>query len=280
MDLAAPAFGLAAALAWGAGDFAGGLGTRRAALFRVSVPSQLIGLAILLLATLASGEALADTRTLVLGALAGLAGAVGLGSLYAALAAERMGVAAPITAVLSAAIPTLFAGLTLGFPSLVKLAGFALALAGIWYLARPESVSARPTRGVALALLSGVGFGLLLTLLGLAGEGGTWWPLVAARAASAIAMLVAALVARQGLVPTRTALGFALLAGTLDVIGNVFYVYAAQVGRLDVAAVLASLYPMSTVLLARLVLHERLTRTQAFGAGAALVAVVLISGPW
>lgn len=281
---AAPALGLAAAAAWGAGDFLGGLAARRGSLVRVSLAAQLFGFLLLLFAALATNEAVPGAGTLALGAVAGLAGAVGLAALYAALARGRMGVAAPVSAAVSAGLPVLVAAVLLeGAPSAAKLLGFALALAGILLLARSEDPAAAAAGAsvVPLALLAGAGFGALLILLDLAGEGGAvWWPLVAARAASSLALVGVALARADMGAPPRAALPSALGAGLFDALGNALYVAAAYFGRLDVAAVLASLYPATTVLLARLVLHERLTRAQWVAVGIVAVAVVLIAGPW
>lgn len=269
--------GLASAASWGAGDFSGGLATRRANVLGVVVVSQAVGLGILVALAAARSEPVSPTATLAWGSAAGLAGAVGLVALYRALAIGVMGAVAPVTAVLAAALPVLFAALSEGPPSMVKLAGFGLALAGVWTIARPEGPAGR-AQGLGLALLAGLGFGGFFILIDQAREVAPFWPLVSARATSSIVTLAIALAGRQhGWLPARGILPLVALAGILDVGGNAFFVLAAQAGRLDVSAVLASLYPAATVLLARVVLKERVTRTRALGITAALAAIPLIA---
>ena len=288
--------GLVAAVAWGAGDFAGGLASRRAAAIRVVMVSQLVGV----LALIALGIGLrqpaplpADLRW---GLLAGLAGGLGLLLLYLSLARAKMGVAAPLTAVAAGGIPLLVGFLTEGLPSVAQLGGFALALVAIWVISRPDNAGGFRPRDALLPLLAGVGFGGFMALIGQVSEGaGFVWPLVATRAASMSTLLVVWWVAQSrrraaadsdegvlGLLlaaPAATPfpLLLAALAGLGDTAGNAFFALSAQVGRLDVAAVLSSLYPAATVLLARLVLDERLTLRQILGVVLALAAVVLIA---
>lgn len=271
------AFGIGSALTWGTADFAGGLATKRSRVHGVLFASQGVGLVLLPLVALALGEALPETRGWLLGSAAGLAGALGIGCLYAALATGRMGIAAPITALLAAAIPVLYGSLREGPPGALTLIGFGLALIGVTLLTRPDPEhGAVNRRSLTLALLSGLGFGALLILLGEAGRHGTYWPLAAARVSSISAVILAALLMRSPVLPARGVVGIALLAGLTDVSGNVFFILASQLGRLDVAAVLSSLYPAATVLLARFVLHERLGATQWLGVAFALAAIPLI----
>jgi drug/metabolite transporter (DMT)-like permease len=201
-----------------------------------------------------------------------------LAALYRALAIGNMGVAAPITAVLSAALPVLFASLTQGVPGAFQITGFGLGLLGVWLLSRPEGSDNHP-QGLGLALVAGVGFGGFLILINQAGGTGFLWSLASARATSLVLMSIIALgVSRRG--PVQLARGLfvpIILSGVLDVGGNAFFVLAAQVGRLDVAAVLSSLYPATTVLLAWLLLKERMTRAQTAGIVAALLAIPLIT---
>src|SRR5688572_1715939 len=134
-DLAAVVFGLASALSWGAGDFSGGLATKRASVFGVLAISHAAGLLLLIVLALVWAEPLPSATSLSWGIAAGLAGALGLASLYRALAVGQMGMVAPLSAVLTAALPALFGVLTEGIPSALKLVGFGLALLGIWLIA-------------------------------------------------------------------------------------------------------------------------------------------------
>lgn len=276
----AAAAGLASAAAWGAGDFTGGIAARRLHVFRVVAVSQAIGLALLLLLALLVEPRLPPSSDFAWGVAAGLAGAVGVTSLYAALASGRMGVAAPITGVLAAALPVAVASVTEGSPGALRLAGFGLAIAGILLVTRPDGGIRTPRRVLLLALVAGLGFAGFLTLIDRASDTSILWPLVAARAASTtlLAALVLARRRQDGPFAAR-AWPWPLLVGNsvLDAAGNAFFVLAAALGRLDVAAVLSSLYPAATVLLARIVLRERITRTQTAGLTIAMAAIVMIA---
>lgn len=274
--IAAVVFGLASALSWGAGDFSGGLATKRAPVFGVLAIGHAVGLVLLIGLALLWAEPLPAIADLGWGLAAGVAGAVGLASLYRALAIGQMGLVAPLSAVLTAALPALFGALTEGLPSTLKLVGFVLALVGIWLVAGTGG-SAGARDGLGLAVLAGCGFGVFFILVHRAGANAVFWPLVAARIGSLGLVLPIAFGRRQLLWPDRQLLVPVLLSGALDVAGNAFFVLAAQAGRLDVAAILSSLYPASTVLLAALLLGERLLRVQLIGIVAALAAIALIA---
>jgi drug/metabolite transporter (DMT)-like permease len=204
-------------------------------------------------------------------------GAVGLLALYRGLASSRMGLVAPVSAVVAAGVPVLVGAALEGLPGSLQLTGFGLGLAGIWFLSRPQTAGQLRLGDLALPVVAGLGFGLFFVCIDQASGAGTFWPLVAARAASMAFMFLAAQTARQPILLERRLWPLTLLAGALDAGGNAFFVLAAQAGRLDVAGVLASLYPASTVLLAWLVLKERFTPLQGVGVAAALTAIVLIA---
>jgi drug/metabolite transporter (DMT)-like permease len=267
---------LSAAAAWGSGDFTGGLAARRVGAFHTVLLSYTVGLFVLVIVALARLEVLPPPTDLVWGALAGLSGMVGLGFLLRGFATGRMGIVAPVSAVLATAIPVIFAALTQGLPRELQLAGFGLALASIWLLSRPEPLGGRPA-GLGMALLAGLGFGSFFTLLGQIGENAVFWPLVAGRLAACALMVVFALSSRRPVIPPHSPLGLLALAGVLDVGGNLFFLLAVQIGRLDVAAVLGSLYPAVTAILARLVAGENMARLQVIGVAAAILAIVLIT---
>lgn len=266
--------GLGAATSWGTGDYAGGLATRRASVWRVVLVSQALGVLLTLLLVLALREPVPPARDLAWAVAAGVSGAVGIVGLYSALAAGQMGVAAPVTAVVGAILPVLVGVRLDGLPSAYALVGIALALPGIVLLSRPHG-KASP-RALALALLSGVGFGGFFVLVHVASAHALAWPLLAARVATlaCVAVVVLARRAERG-EPVPWLL--AGLAGLGDTAGNAFFVLAASLGRLDAAAVLASLYPAFTVLMARVFLKERLTRGQMVGMALTLGAIVLIA---
>lgn len=276
VGFAAVLFGLASAITWGGGDFCGGLAARRAPVLAVLLISGGGGLVLIIALALLFAEAAPTQTTLLWGAAAGAAGTLGLGMLYRGLSVGRASVVAPTSAVLSAVLPAVWSIFSEGLPGGLRLVGFALALVGIWLVARAPSEGGGAS-GIGLALLAGVGFGVFFILIHQAGSGGTFWPLAAARAMTFTLTMLALLVQRQALQFNRGTLQIAMLAGALDVGGNTFFVLAGQAGRLDVAAVLSSLYPASTVLLSRIVLHERIAPLQAIGVAVALVAVALIA---
>jgi drug/metabolite transporter (DMT)-like permease len=213
---------------------------------------------------------------LLWGGLAGLAGALGLLMFYSALASGKMGIAAPVSAVLTAMLPVSFSAFSAGLPNSVQLAGFILALLAIGLISRPERTIG-PPEGLRLAALAGCGFGLFFILISRVHPGATFWPLASARFSAVLIMVVVARLRLQPLVPGIAVAPLVVLAGSLDAIGNAFFVLAAHSGRLDVAAILSSFYPAATVLLAALLLRERVTRIQMVGIVLVLLAVPLIS---
>lgn len=269
-------FALSAAAAWGSGDFTSGLASRRAGPFHTVLVSYSVGMAALVVVALARREPIPPAPDLFWGALAGISGMLGLGFLMRGFAAGRMGIVAPVSAVLAAAIPVLISMLVEGLPGTLQLLGFALALPGIWLLSRPEPGSGRP-QGLGMALLAGLGFGIFFTALGQVGDSAVFWSLAASRLVAVALMLLFALASGRSLLPANLPLQLLVPAGLLDVGGNLFFLLATLTGRLDVAAVLASLYPAVTALLARLVAGEHLARVQIAGVAAAVLAIVLIS---
>lgn len=276
-EAAAIFFGLASAASWGAGDFSGGLASKRQSTAVVIVVSQLFGVIILVGLALLWQESVPAARGLLYGALAGIAGAFGLVALYRGLATGQMGVVAPLTAVIAAGLPVLFGILSAGLPAAQQLLGFAFAFAGIWTISRNGPAGAVALRDLLLPLFAGAGFGLFFIFIDQVSEEAVYWPLVAARLAS-MTMLSLFLLGRRRATKRRP-LNLPLLAltGALEAGGNVFFALASASGRLDIAAVLGSLYPASTVFLAWLILKERLSGRQWAGIAAVLAAIVLIT---
>jgi len=269
-------FALSAAVAWGSGDFTGGLAARRVGPFHTVLITYTVGLFALMIVALARGEVLPPSADLLWGALAGLSGMVGLVFLFRGFASGRMGIVAPVSAVLAPAIPVIFTALTEGLPSELQLLGFGLALVSIWMLSRPEPLGGRPA-GLGMALLAGLGIGGFFTAIGQVGESAVFWPLVAGRLAACALMAVFALSTRRPIIPPLAPLGLLTLAGVLDVSGNLLFLLAIQSGRLDIAAVLGSLYPPVTAILAWLITREYLARLQVIGLAVAVLAIVLIT---
>ena len=277
--LLASLLGVVSAAVWGAGDFCGGVASKRSPVLGVLVLGSASGLAVILAAALLLGEAAPPARALAWAAAAGASGAAGLAALYRGLSVGRMAVVAPVSAVMAAAVPATIGALSEGVPPAAKLLGFALALSGIWLVARTEKGTGAGGSGLWLGLLAGVGFGGFMAFMhaGAAAGGGAFWPLSAARATSCALVAAAALLRRRPVRPEPAGLRLALLSGVLDAGGNAFFVLSGRLGRLDAAAVLASMYPASTVLLAALVLHEPVTRPQLAGIAALLLAIALIA---
>lgn len=269
-------FGLAASLCWGSGDFSGGLASRRANTSSVVLAAYSVGFVLLVALALIWKEPFPGPADLLWGGLAGVAGVLGLLAFYSALSRGKMGIAAPISAVLTATLPVLFSALTAGLPGLLQLLGFALALLAIGLISRPEETKG-PPQGIGLAVLAGCGFGCFFILISRVSLTAVFWPLAAARLTSVCVVFTLLLLRRQPLLPGRKAAPLVVLAGMLDAIGNAFFVLAAHSGRLDVAAILSSLYPAATVLLAALILREHVTRIQGIGILLVLLAIPLIS---
>ena len=279
-NIFAVVFGLASAISWGAGDFSGGMASRKSRASLVVWLSQLVGGGLLLLLALAFGESLPIPRDLFLGAAAGLAGVVGLALLYRGLATGQMGLVAPLTAVISASLPVFVSAVTEGVPPAAKLIGFGFGLLAVWFLSRPETGGQWQLANLWLPFASGTAFALFFVLIDQVTTGAVFWPLVAARVASVTALLAVLWLRGRGkrmMWPNGRLLPLIALSGIFDAGGNAFFVLAAQSGRLDIAAVLSSLYPATTVLLAWLVAHERLRPVQWLGVAAAVVALLLIA---
>ena len=270
-------YGLSAAAIWGTGDFAGGLATRRTEVTGVVLVSHILGLVLYLSLALISQEAIPDIRDLLYGAAAGLAGMFGLLALYKGLAEGRMGVTAPVAAVVTAILPMLVGFAMEGLPGSVQLFGFGMGLLAVWFLSSEGSGGKIRWQLLTLPVLAGIGFALFLILIDRVTPGAFYWPLTAARVASVVFLLLILKARPQSKLPILAALPFVIISGLFDAGGNAFAMLAAQTGRLDIASILSAMYPVSTVLLAWLFLGERLSVSQRWGAGLALMAVVLIT---
>lgn len=277
-DFLAIAYGLASAASWGSGDFSGGLASRRGSVYSVVIISQLIGGLFLFALALSLGESIPSVDNLILGSLAGILGVVGLVALYQGLSSGRMGVVAPATALVAAGIPVLVSLFTEGLPATSQLAGFGMGLIAVWLLSSGGDGGAIRARELGLALTAGLGFGLFFILIDRVSQSAVLWPLVAARLASVSFLSILAIARRSWERPAPAQLPLITLSGIFDTGGNTFFALATRLGRLDIAAVLSSLYPAATVLLAWLVLKERLMPQQWLGVLAALAALVFIAG--
>ncbi len=272
------ALALAASASWGSADFLGGFTTRRLSILTVSTVSQVVGMLFALSLVLLSGEPAPPIHILVLGTVAGLAGIVGLVALYSGLAIGPMGVVAPIAA-LSAVVP-LAVGLARGErPGPIQLLGVALAIAGVILAARhrDEAGARVHPRAVLLGIVAALSIGVLILLLRDAGVQAPAWGVLMVRVGALAVLAVPLLIVRPSFVMGPRVLWTLVAVGVLDNTANVLFVLASQRGLLSLIAVLGSLYPVATVLLARGVLHERLARVQVGGVAMALAGVALIA---
>ena len=278
---------LSSALFYGAADFFGGLTARRASTVATVLVSQFVGLLLILVVLPFLPSAKILPSDWVWGIVAGLSGGIGVALLYRALAVGTMAVVAPITAVCATMIPVLFAfGLGERLRPLTVI-GIALAFVAIALVSQPrtpDGVTAQSSGkrsfppGVLLALLAGVAVGLFFLALARTTTAAGMWPLIAARITSVTLFGSIALATGRSVCMSRTAVATATAGGALDMLANALYMIAARVGPLSIVITLASLYPAGTVLLARLVLGERLSFMQTAGIVCALAAVVIIVG--
>lgn len=275
-------FALASSLFFGVGDFLGGLATRRESAFVVAATSHAVSIAIMGAALVVLPSAQAGLNDLAWGAVSGVAGAVGVLCLYAALAVGRMSVVAPVSAALSASLPALYdvvAGTSL---SALTIAGIAIALLAIVIVSiapddpfhEPGHVY-RPRQALGLAALSGAGFSCAFIALSFTSADSGITPVLAARVISIAISLVLALRVGHGFPVARSALAPTVAAGVTDALANVTMLMAIRIGPLAIASVLGSLFPVVVVSLARLVLKERLHVVQKLGVAMALVAILL-----
>jgi drug/metabolite transporter (DMT)-like permease len=269
---------LLGATSWGVGDFLAGLASRRAHVLTVLVCSQAIGLVGAATWALTGGGAPAGIGDLLPAMGAGVAGAVGLAALYRGLAIGAMGIVAPISA--ASPIVPLVVDLANGVvPTGFQWAGIAVVLCGIVLLAREPHGNGGGTlaSGVVLALVAALGFGLFVVGLDAASDGGVAWAILAARAASTLLALVAALVVAAPLRPPATLVPAVVAVGAFDTLANVLVAFATTRGPAGVVAVLSALYPVATVVLARVVLAERLDATRRTGGALALGGAAVVA---
>jgi drug/metabolite transporter (DMT)-like permease len=281
--MASIVFALCAAALYGSADFLGGLAARRSALLPVMIFSQLAGSCMLVAVLPLLPPASASIADLLWGAAAGVALAIGLTQLYQALALGKMSLAAPVTAVLAVVFSGCVGALAGDRLSLSAFAGIALALAAIILISQdgapksaPHNDAARSSHILPIALSAGVFIGVFFAALKQSSVSSGLLPLLSARLTALVVLALVALSRRSPLRVRRDTVWLILLGGSLDVLANVFYVLAARQGMLTIAATLTSLYPASTIILARLVLGERLRTIQIAGLSCAGVGVVLI----
>ncbi len=284
--------GLTVAALWGVSDFLGGLASRRAPAVLVVAIAHSLSVVLLVLAAVATHANVPTERTAVWGLITGLCGGGAVIVFYQALALGEMGLAAALAGLLSAAVPVVYSWISEGRPKTPQILGFVIAAVAICLIAYEPQGRPHP-KGLVLAAIAGLGFGAFLITSKFASQGAIVWPLAYSRMASAslaAALLLVMRLGRRGAARGDDAsrakrsgkyvllvLLLAGSAGILEAVGNLIYMLATLEGRLDVAAVLSSLYPAAPILLGMWLLKERVTRGKALGIALALTAVVLIS---
>ena len=276
--LLAVVLALAAAGLWGTSDFGGGLLGRRAPILGVLVFTQSIGLIIAAAITGLRGEPAMGGRDLLFALGGATLASIGIGGLYRGLAVGRMGIVAPVAAVLTAVTPALIGVGLQGFPSALVLVGFGVAIVAVVIVSLvPDDGSGRPS-GLPYALVAGVALGLLSVFFSRISMAYVFAPLTVLRLGVVAIFVVVILVRRLPWRLPRSTWPLVIAVGIVDLVGNAAFITASRTGDLAIAAVLSSLYPVVTVLLAAMLLRERITRSHAIGVALALLAIGLIAG--
>ncbi|HNY65549.1 MAG TPA: EamA family transporter [Deltaproteobacteria bacterium] len=270
-------FALLSAAAWGTGDFSGGVATRGTDQYRVVFLMTLPGILVIGLIAVGLGEPFPPPKDLFWAVCAGSCGTFGIASLYRGLSIGNAAIVAPTGAVVGAGLPIAFSSLKLGLPGTNVLLGFLLAIIGIWFVSRPGKVRTDGyDKGLKYGIASGVCFGGYFIFMGQVQQGLVFGPITFAKTASLVITAVI-LFSRREQISGFLSNPLALLAGVFDAGGNAFYMLARQHTRLDVAAVLSSMYPIVTVVLARLILREKVSTAQWCGVALCMAAVALIT---
>jgi drug/metabolite transporter (DMT)-like permease len=275
-------YGIASALSWGSGDFAGGLASRKLGAYRAVFWGDLLGLLILIPIAAIVREPIPSTSVFLNAAIGGMLGSVGLLILYYSLSIGKMSIAAPVSALFAAFLPVVVGLFTQGWPTLNQFAGFGFALAAVWLISQgntTEKFQLKHLSDLRLPVLAGIGFGCYFIFVHYASSdsGSVVWTMVASRAAGTLMLLIVVLARRGPFSVPREAWLVVSFNALLDMGGNLFYILAGQSGRLDVSAVLSSLFPGSTVLLAAIFLKEQISTKQWIGIFAALAAIVFFA---
>ena len=268
---------LMSAASWGTGDFLGGVASRKLNQFQVLLITTSSSLILLLVCMFIWRERLPTIENLGIAMLAGICGALGLAALYRGLSIGSAALVAPVAGVIGAVVPTIVGIIRDGLPNIITLIGFLFALIGIWLVASVKDDKGNYDRaGLGLAILAGIGFGGFLALIALVENDQIFAPLVFAKIASLL--LSGVLLKYQDLpIPMLAESPTAIWSGIFDAGGNILYLFATQFTRLDIAAILSSLYPAGTVILSNLVLKEKFSGYQWIGVCSCLAAIMLIT---
>lgn len=275
-QLAPAGSALAATFAWGVSDFIGGNASRRTNAFLLTTIAHASGSAFMAVLAILFHSTLPTEHDRLWAMAAGVFAGAALAVFYRALSRGNMGLTAPISAVLGAALPTVFAIFTEGMPGPARIVGFVSACIGIWLISRSEGPEGRP-HGLSMAFLAGIGFAGYFLCIKEAGDGSIFWLAAISRFVSFLTTAAIVLAARQFRPVNRAGIAWGIAAGVLDISGSAMFIHASQTGRLDTAVLISSLYPAITVLLARFFLDEHFSRWKIVGLLAALLAVPMIA---
>jgi len=273
-------YGIASSLSWGAGDFAGGLASRRVGAYRAVLYADFFGLMILGIASLFYRESFPSGTVALNSIIGGTLGSFGLLILYYSLSIGQMSIAAPVSALFAALLPVVFGSITEGLPTSIQFIGFILALAAVWLISQgDDGFHVRKLSDLKFPILAGVGFGCYFIFIhnAVSDANALLWPMVISRLAGTLLLLLIVLARREPLPVPRGAWTVVLINATLDLGGNFFFILASKGGRLDIASTLSSLYPGATVILAWFILKEQISRKQVIGIALALAAIYLFT---
>jgi drug/metabolite transporter (DMT)-like permease len=265
---------LFSAVVWGTGDFVGGYASRNRDQYQILALSAFAGMVSLMVAMLIRSEPWPDPVSILWSCVAGVSGAIGMACLYRGLATAKAVLVAPTAAVVSVIFPIIVGTLLHGAPGFEKWIGMTAGVAGIWFVTK-ASDSSRDTNGLGLAILAGFGFGGFFLCIVQTKSGAVFSPLVIAKMTGLLFALLALLFRRTKL-PSFKGNGLALLAGVLDAAGNAFYLLAARLTRVELAAVISSMAPVVTVILASFISRQKVSAYQKLGVAFCLIAISLI----
>jgi drug/metabolite transporter (DMT)-like permease len=275
-------YGLGAALGWGAGDFTGGLASRKTGAYRAVFYSEVFGVFLLFIMLGVWWEDFPNLSVWFPALVAGAIGTFGLMLLYHAMTQGLMSISAPVSSLLAAMLPVVVGMFREGLPEAPTMLGFIFALGAVWLVSQSDGGVKDVLSHLSdlkMPMLAGVCFGLYFILMHEATDmGERIWPMIASRSGGTVMIATYMLITRASFkVEDSSAWPFLILNGVFDIAGNVFFILSGQAGRLDVASVLSSLFSGVTVMLAWIFLKERLTRNQWLGVVSALAAIVLMT---
>ncbi len=270
-------FGIASALSWGAGDFVGGYAAKHTSAFSVVLVTQIMGILIFPVLAFAVAEAMPSMSNIIWGAFAGFFGAAGLIALYIGLAKGKMGIVAPLAALISVIIPVIYSALNDGIPSIFKITGFVFSFIAIWFIVNRSTGPNLTAKDLEYPLLAGILFGMFFISIDNFTSDALYWPLTVSRITALVMIVGFIMMTKTVSKPSTNVMLIVILVALFNTGGVTFFALASDAGRLDVATILASLSPAVTVLLACTLLKEHLASRQWVGVIAALIAIILIS---